>query len=79
MTKHEAAVVSAYTGFLIGEFHDMHCYVEKLLGRPVWTHQFADPDFIEEVRVAAKPDWIEIHEYIDDYYIPEALEDIPNA
>ena len=41
MTKHEAIVVSAYTGFLMCDFGDVHEYIEKKLGRPIWTHEFA--------------------------------------
>lgn len=32
MTKREAAIVSAYTGYLIGEFKDYHAYVEEIMG-----------------------------------------------
>lgn len=35
MTKREAAIVSAYTGILIGSFSDMHEYVEEKLQRSV--------------------------------------------
>lgn len=31
MTKYEAIVVSAYTGFLMCDFGDMHEYIEKKL------------------------------------------------
>jgi len=41
MTKHEAAVVAAYTGILIGEFSELHAYIEKTMGRSVWTHELA--------------------------------------
>ena len=58
MNKREAAIVSAYTGYLIGDFGDMHQYVEKLLGRPIWTHEF--PDVKEEMKAKAKPDFIGI-------------------
>lgn len=32
MTKIEAAIVSAYTGILIGEFEDFHDYAEEVMG-----------------------------------------------
>lgn len=60
MTKREAAIVSAYTGILIGNFSDMHEYVEEKLGRPIWTHQFAEEKLFEEIKEAVKPDFISI-------------------
>lgn len=41
MTKREAAIVSAYTGILIGDFSDMHKYIEEKLDRAVWTPELA--------------------------------------
>ena len=41
MTKYEAIVISAYTGFLMCDFNDMHEYIEKKLGRPIYTHELA--------------------------------------
>ena len=64
MTKHEAAVVSAFTGMLIGEFSDMHGYAEKLLGRPVFTHEFGSGGIASQLKELAKPDFLEIHETI---------------
>lgn len=60
MTKYEAIVVSAYTGFLMCDFNDMHEYIEKKLGRPVWTHEFADKSIWEEIREKTKPDFLKI-------------------
>lgn len=60
MTKHEAAIVSAYTGFMLGEFSDMHEYVEALLNRPVFTHEFASKTFAENLMCASKPDFVSI-------------------
>lgn len=60
MTKKEAAIVSAYTGFMLGEFSDMHEYAEKVIGCPIWTHQFADREVVERLKAAAKSDFINI-------------------
>lgn len=60
MTKNEAAIVSAYTGILIGEFSAMHEYVENLLGRPVLTHEFASKWLTEEIHKKAKEDFCAI-------------------
>jgi len=59
MTKEEAAIVSAYTGILIGEFSDMHKYVEELLGRPVFTHEFGTGLF-EVIKEKSKKDFTSI-------------------
>lgn len=58
MTYHEKIVVSAYTGYLMCDFSDMHEYIEKKLGRPVWTHEIADKDIQEAIRNAVRSDFI---------------------
>jgi hypothetical protein len=50
MTKKEAAIVSAYTGYLIGEFHDFHEYLEKILNRIVFTHELGDLELAKEIQ-----------------------------
>ena len=62
MTRYEATVISAFTGTLIGEFSDMHTYIEQIMCGPVWTHQLGDKEYVDKVKAAAKPDFIEIHE-----------------
>ena len=58
MTKKEAAIVSAYTGILIGEFSGMHEYVEEIMGGPVFTHQMGNKEFCEEIKAKSKEDFI---------------------
>lgn len=58
LTKEQAAVIGAYTGFCAGPFADIHEYAERKLGRPLWTHQFADEKLTAELREAAKADFI---------------------
>lgn len=41
MTLHEKVVLSAYTGILMCDMSEVHKYIEKLLGRSVWTHELA--------------------------------------
>jgi len=60
MTKREAAIVSAYTGALLGEFSDMHKYVEKILDRPVFTHEFGNKDFAIFIKIESKEDFINL-------------------
>ena len=56
MKKQEAILVSAYTGFLLTkDFSDVHKFCEDLLGRPIWTHEFASRDVQEEIKEKCRP------------------------
>ena len=63
MTDREKAIVMAYTGvaMLNGEkFSIFHEYIEKILGRPVWTHELAIESVWNEIKEKSKNDFIEI-------------------
>ena len=61
MKKQEAIIISAYTGFLLTKkFSDMHEFAEETLGRPIMTHEFAEPKLFEELREKLKPRIVEI-------------------
>jgi hypothetical protein len=60
LSKEQSAVISAYTGYLCGNFGDMQEYVTKIMGRPVWTHEFADPVFAQKIRELAKEDFLSL-------------------
>lgn len=60
MTKREAAIVTAYTGILIGEFSDFHKYVEEIMRRPVFTHEMGDKKTVDRIKGLAKPDFVSI-------------------
>ena len=55
MTKREAAIVSAYTGFLLGAFSDMHEYIEEIMERPVFTHEMGNKHFMEQLHEKTRP------------------------
>jgi hypothetical protein len=56
MTKQEAVLVSAYTGFLLTKnFADVKKFCEDLLGRPIWTHEYADEKVQREIKEKCKP------------------------
>ncbi len=59
--KEIGAIVSAYTGVLLGDFASAHEYVEKLLGRPVMNAEMASAEFMAQVKEKAKPDFIRLH------------------
>lgn len=60
MTNQEAAIITAYTGVMIGDFAYFHEYVEKILGRHVWTHEMASRAVADEIKAAAKADFLAI-------------------
>ena len=63
MTDREKAIVMAYTGvtMLSGEkFQIFHEYIEKILGRPVWTHELGNELVWNEIKEKSKDDFIEI-------------------
>lgn len=60
MTKQEAVIVSAYTGFLIGDFGDVRAYAEKKMGRPLFTHEFADKELANKLQQLSKEDFCSI-------------------
>jgi hypothetical protein len=60
MRRREAAIVAAYTGISIGDFSDTHAYIEEKLGRPVWTHEMADPKVWDEIKAASREDFLSL-------------------
>jgi len=62
MTKQEKIIISAYTGYLMCNFSDVHTYIEEKLHRPVWTHELADENIQEQIHQAAKADFIALCE-----------------
>ena len=60
LTKEQAAIIGAYTGFTAGPFSDVHNYIEKLMGRPVWTHEMASKELMDKVREKSKSDFLAI-------------------
>lgn len=62
MNKKERLVVSAYTGILMCEFHELQEYIERLLGRPVLTHEFADHSLWDAVKEKVRPEFLRLCE-----------------
>lgn len=56
MTHDEAVLVSAYTGYLLTkDFSDVHEFCEKILGRPIFTHEFGIEETQKEIQEKCKP------------------------
>jgi hypothetical protein len=63
MTDRERAIVSAYTGYAMlchDKWHIYLEYVEKILGRPIWTHELAMRDVQNEIHEKSKDDFISL-------------------
>lgn len=60
LTKEQAAIIGAYTGFMCGPFSDIHEYAERIMGRPCWTHEFGDEEFAGKLRDAARDDFFSL-------------------
>ena len=61
MTKEECAIVTIYTGVAMLEGDDLeylYRYAEKLMERPVFTHELAT--LADELKKRAKPDFINL-------------------
>ena len=61
MTKYEAVVIETYTGIVMLTGYDRkyaYEYAEKLLGFPIFTHEF--PKYADKLKELSKPDFIEI-------------------
>lgn len=60
LTKKQAVIVSAYTGYLCCKFSDMHQAIEDKLGRPVFTHELASEETKLEIREAFKDEFMDL-------------------
>jgi len=60
LTKEQAITVMAYTGFATCDFSLFHKAVENKLGRPIFTHQFANDDICAEIKAKFKDDFVKL-------------------
>ena len=61
MTKKEAIVIEMYTGICMltgDDWKYFYEYAEKLLGRPIMTHEY--PEYAEKLKELSKPDFLQI-------------------
>lgn len=58
LTREQAKVIGAYTGVLCGPFSDLQEYAGKLLDRPIFTHEFASETTADELKAAARQDFL---------------------
>ena len=62
MTKQEKLIVSAYTGILMVDFHELHKFFEEKAGRPIFTHEFANEELVEELKDLVREDFMKLCE-----------------
>lgn len=61
MTHEEAVLVSAYTGVLLTKsFKNVQDFCEKLLGRPVFTHELANEGVLKEIQEKCLPEIVKM-------------------
>ena len=56
MTRREATIVSAYTGYFIGNLDDLYKYLSELVGRPIYTHEI--PVVLDEYHSRIQQDFV---------------------
>lgn len=61
MTHEEKIIVSAYTEYMmVTNFSEIQAYVQEKLGRPIYTHEFADSKVSKEIHEAVREDFVNI-------------------
>lgn len=61
LTYRECAIIETYTGYCMcaGERRDeVYKYMQEIMERPVWTHEFADHEIQKELRDKSRADFI---------------------
>lgn len=76
LTKEQAAIIGAFTGIACGPFRDIHEYAERKLGRSVWSHQFAVRLFMDELKEAAREDFLALAYADEDAADPDQFEHV---
>ncbi len=66
MTRRESAIISAFTGIMAGPFDAFHQYVEKIMGRPVWTHEMADESIMLQIKEKSRDDFVALASSVPD-------------
>lgn len=60
MTKREALIVSAYTGYFMCDMSELHKFIEETLGRAIYTHELADDKILDELRDKLRDEFVRI-------------------
>ena len=60
LTRQQAAEIGAFTGVLCGPFEDLHEYVERIMQRPVFTHEMGNELTMAQIKERAEADFISL-------------------
>lgn len=60
MTKRDGAIISAYTGYLIGDFIDMLDYASEKLERTLFDSELGNAIVRDELKEKTKEDFINL-------------------
>ena len=66
MTSRECAIVSAYTGYLLGDGSELHRYAEEILGRTIFVTALGTPIIAKELMACSREDFLALgapHKY----------------
>ncbi len=65
MTKQECAIIMAHTGICMltgDDFGIFHEYIEKIMGRPVYTHELGIEKISEQIKEKSLDDFLRLCE-----------------
>lgn len=63
MTLEERVIVETYTGYCMtsgDERDEVYKYMQKLLGRPVYTHELAQKSVVKMLQEKSKDDFVNL-------------------
>lgn len=60
MTKQDGAIITAYMGVLCCDIQVFYQYAEKLIGRALWTHEYANKEVWEDLKRLSYVDFIRL-------------------
>lgn len=60
LAKYQAIVITGYTGIMMCDFSSFHADVESRFGRPVWTREFGNKEFMKEVEEMYKGEFLDL-------------------
>lgn len=58
LTEEQCVVLTAFTGVMMVEWPAFQVYAEKILGRPIFTHEFGSYEVLAQIREAARDDFM---------------------
>lgn len=60
LTEYQAAVLTAFTGHMLGKFSVFHKYAEKLIGRPIFKHELGSQEMKNKLEKLSKADFLNL-------------------